>query len=230
MTVDDAPTDPDPGPDAEDVDRGRGILSPTDREFLLADEEEKRERWTRQARNQRWQKIRERVHNAVLDATLLFEYWPDEERERTFYDPAEGRGTAFEEGIADLLGLLYRGTVAAGRFQELLSRGVGRAERQRPETGNLANVRVGFNVQRVPRADLDQAIKQFAAGRLDRLTEGERIALLYLLRNVRDWPDNELEALRDELLARAEAMAEEAEEERRGPPPRPDRRRNQDRD
>lgn len=60
---------------AANIGRPRGFLSPADRKWLLMDREEYIEGHSRQYWGQRRDEVYERVHNAILDFSLLWEHW-----------------------------------------------------------------------------------------------------------------------------------------------------------
>lgn len=57
--------------DRFDPERPRGILSEVDRQWLVADQVERKEQFSRQAHYKRRQAIRERLRNGLLDLVLL---------------------------------------------------------------------------------------------------------------------------------------------------------------
>ena len=61
----------DDGDDGGGNERGRGIITPADREFLRLSEEEREEKYSQSARIQRRNAIADRVENALLDFPLL---------------------------------------------------------------------------------------------------------------------------------------------------------------
>jgi hypothetical protein len=64
--------------------RGRGVLTESDRKFLAASERERKEEYSSAARTKRRQAIRERVTNAMYDFAILYEGLPDEELREIF--------------------------------------------------------------------------------------------------------------------------------------------------
>lgn len=62
---------------AYSADRERGILTPSDREFLL----ERKTDYTEHSKKQKRNRIRRRVRNAILDFTILFEHLEDRDCE-----------------------------------------------------------------------------------------------------------------------------------------------------
>jgi hypothetical protein len=69
---------------SEDPDRPRGILSPADRKYLLASDEEREADYSRSARAQRKSAIHDRTTHALMDFVLLFDHLDDEELLRLF--------------------------------------------------------------------------------------------------------------------------------------------------
>lgn len=67
-----------------DGDRGRGMLTPSDRAYLRASEEERQDNYSRQARHERRRAIQERVENGLLDFQVLLEHLDAEERAKIF--------------------------------------------------------------------------------------------------------------------------------------------------
>ncbi len=79
--------------------RGRGILTPADRRYLLGEEE-----LTEGSEYNTRRRIRERLYNAILDFEIIFNHLSDEDREQVFQ--TEGRGSKMGEDDA-----LHRGLV-----------------------------------------------------------------------------------------------------------------------
>ena len=59
------------GDDGGGSERGRGIVTPADRDYLRLSEEEREEKYSQSARIQRRNAIADRVENALLDFPLL---------------------------------------------------------------------------------------------------------------------------------------------------------------
>ncbi len=152
--------------DAEsEADRSRGILSPADREFLLASADQREEHYSRQARSKRKRAIRERFRDAVYDVSLLLEFWPADQRGSVIeelLDDWRGR-----EGLADLIALCALELVPRDQFDELFGRGVYRAESRRQDDRDSGVVHVRSYddiVESVDRAAIEEAIAVYAAG------------------------------------------------------------------
>jgi len=60
----------------------RGILTPSDREFLHRGENERKEELSPSARSQRWKAIRQRVQYGMRDLDILYLDLPDDQRRR----------------------------------------------------------------------------------------------------------------------------------------------------
>lgn len=104
-----------------ETERDRGILSGPDRKWLLMDRDEYVEEHSRQYWGQRRDKIQNRLRNAMLDFSLLFDHMDHEERpdlrERIFTSTASD-DTEIEDGIRDGFAFLLEACGAAGLFRE----------------------------------------------------------------------------------------------------------------
>lgn len=164
-------------------DRERGILSPADREFLIATEEELEEKYTRQARAKRQQAIRDRVYEAVLDFMYLYEFWPADPRKEVFTDLlADWQGRT---GLADMLALVYIELVPRERFDDIFERGVRQAEERMHDGKSGAFVRVrpiDEVVEWMDEKTIEEAIAKLGQGKrgLMDLTDDETRALAQL--------------------------------------------------
>jgi hypothetical protein len=168
-------------------DRGRGILSPADREYLSLSPEEYDEKRSHPARIQRRDAIPERVWNAFLDGRLLFNQLDDEQRRRVFdgwgefadkveapidsdslsakhYDAAESRGQWLEKisgerGFAGLLAFVYLGLSESDEydFEALLNRAVERAERSRGREVSTFSL----DIEAQPKPSTDELLARF---------------------------------------------------------------------
>lgn len=69
-----------------DLDRDRGILTPSDRKFLIGDRDDYEESSIRQ----KWYRIVNRVRNSIQDFTLLFETLPPNRLGQIFYPGDRG--------------------------------------------------------------------------------------------------------------------------------------------
>lgn len=89
MTVD---NDGDDGGDSGE--RGRGIITPADREYLQLSEEEREENYSQSARIQRRNAIADRIENALLDFPYLARHVNDE----TLHNVFGPQSTTFDFG------------------------------------------------------------------------------------------------------------------------------------
>ncbi|MFA9517723.1 hypothetical protein ACERIT_10985 [Halopenitus sp. H-Gu1] len=160
---------------AADSDRPRGILTPSDREFLLG----RKTDYTDHSKKQKRNRIRRRVRNAVIDFSILFEYLESRDRE-TIFDPDDDR-EAYSQGIVDMLGFLHLGLMGYHTpFNELLSEGVGKAE-QRLAGSDYRMVNVEFNVDPVGQIDVDEVVAKIENDEFAQLTDEELRAFVRLL-------------------------------------------------
>lgn len=161
---------------AADPERPRGILTPSDREFLL----ERKTDYTEHSRKQKRNRIRRRVRNAILDFSILFEHLEGRDRDTVFDPDAEDR-EAYTRGITDMLAFLHLGTMGYHTpFKDVLSRGVGKAE-QRLTGSDYRMVSVEFDVDPVGQIDVEEVVEKLENEQFARLTDEELRAFVRLL-------------------------------------------------
>ena len=175
------------GKTVDDIDdRGRGGLTPSDREFLLKTEDEREEDYSRQSRSDARTRIRARAKNSILDFAFLFEHLDENERKKIFKEVTSDTNQLssaeyescrdFRNAIANTLGFLYLGTLTSKYgFEYYLGLGVGRAEDRVADEGQMVNAHVEFNVKRksFPSADMESIVERVRDGGFDELTEHE---------------------------------------------------------
>ena len=192
---------------AYSADRDRGILTPSDREFLLG----RKTDYTEHSKKQKRNRIRRRLRNAILDFTILFDHLEDRDRE-TVFNPEDESRDAYTQGIIDMLGFLHLGTMGYYvPFKHMLSQGVNRAE-QELAGSDYRMVTVDFNVDPVGQIDLDTVVEKLEEHRYEELTDEELRVFVRLLAESDDFSatdvQGELEAQMDDFLERvAEAAA-----------------------
>lgn len=174
-----------------DDNRGRGVLSGSDRRYLRDPDE-----FSRQARYRRRDAIPERVWNAFLDGRVLHNHLSDEQRRAIFrgwedfaerveaegdgerlsdrYDIAESRGEwleriAAERGFAGWFAFLYVGVSESEKFEfaDILETAVRRAERSRGREVSSFS----FEVESQPNPSIDELRTRFE--QRDELTASE---------------------------------------------------------
>jgi len=161
---------------AADADRPRGILTPSDRDFLLG----RKTDYTEHSKKQKRNRIRRRVRNAVLDFSILYECLEDRDR-KTVFDPDDEDREAYTQGITDMLAFLHLGTMGYHTpFKDMLSAGVGKAE-QRLAGSNYRMVNVEFNVDPVGQIDVDEVVGKLENDEFADLTDEELRAFVRLL-------------------------------------------------
>jgi hypothetical protein len=199
-----------------ETDRRTGILTTDQRKYLVGD----KSGVSRSQQSQYRTAIRERFKNALLDFTLLFECWEDDERERTF-DEVTGDWSEYRTPISDMIALVYMETFVQGRFKTALTRGVQNAERRLAESETY-NVKTNFDVERVSGEDLKNALETTRADRRmarNNLSDKEKLALIDMLLYVDAdvWEDawqNMRERFSDYEAERGEAGKRHAEKAR----------------
>ncbi|MFC4438947.1 MULTISPECIES: hypothetical protein [Natrialbaceae] len=189
---------------AADSDRPRGILTPSDRDFLLG----RKTDYTDHSKKQKRNRIRRRVRNAILDFSILFEYM--EERDRnTVFDPDDEDRDDYTQGITDTLAFLHLGTMGYYTpFKDMLSEGVGKAE-QRLAGSNYRMVNVEFNVDPVGQIDVDEVVEKLENEEFAQLTDEELRAFVRLLTMSDDFSP---EATREEIKDRVDEYAKRVNE------------------
>ena len=180
---------------AADADRPRGILTPSDRDFLLG----RKTDYTEHSKKQKRNRIRRRVRNAVLDFSILYECLEDRDR-KTVFDPDDEDRDAYTRGITDILGFLHLGTMGyVTPFKDMLSEGVAKSE-QRLAGSDYRMVRVEFNVDPVGQIDVDEMIEKIEADEFERITDEELRAFVRLLSMSDEFaPDDVREGLNERV-------------------------------
>lgn len=181
-------------------ERGRGILTPSDREFLSGQKTD----YAKHSKKQKRNRIRRRLRNAVLDFTILFDHLEDHDREMVFASNDENR-EAFSRGITDGLAFIYLGTTGYPvSFDDFLAMGVNRSE-QKLAGSDFRMVDVEFEVDRVGQIDVDEFLDKFEEKRFDELSGEELRAFVWFLGESDEFsPDSVRSAMEDrmaELLA-----------------------------
>lgn len=126
------------------TDRPRGILSPSDRRYIL-DVDGWEATHSRAAKSKREGEIETRTANALLDFQLLLEHFDEEDYDQVFDVDDVGEQPTFSDAHADALAFLYRLDGARPSvFAKSLERGIATAERQR---GHHAQVTVSIDLE-----------------------------------------------------------------------------------
>lgn len=158
----------------ENPDRTRGILSPSDRQFLL--EESYREDLAAQSQRNVRSRIRERLRNAILDFYVLDAYLKDQDREQVFSEPDE----ALREGIHANLAFLFRaGNQDIQTFESWLASGLTHIELESGSRLLIDAPTVNLSITPGESVDPDEAQAKVEAGELEALTSGELRFLLW---------------------------------------------------
>lgn len=140
-----------------DDSRDRGMLSPADRAYLsgassLASAQSERNTRAR---------IRNRIHDSLLDFELLIEHLSDRDRELVF-ENAEGVETF--DALVSAVAFLYEGVDDAGlSFERVLTEGINLAEAKRDRAATV---------------DLDVALQTLTVEQLrEKLERGDALSL-----------------------------------------------------
>lgn len=163
-----------------DADRPRGVLTPADRRFLRGDVTLGSE----QSRYDAHYRIRNRVRNAVLDHSLLFEHLPERDRQQVF-DPEDDR---LAEAVVDAVAFCYLGAASLDASPErLVAEGVRRGERRRrgPDAPALE---VDVSVRAADEEHIEHIAECLDAGAVHDLDEPDLRTLARLLAEESDRP------------------------------------------
>jgi hypothetical protein len=191
---------------AADAERPRGILTPSDRDFLLG----RKTDYTEHSKKQKRNRIRRRVRNAILDFSLLYECLEDRDRQ-TVFDPDDEDREAYTRGITDMLAFLHLGTMGyVTPFKDMLSEGVAKSE-QRLAGSDYRMVRVDFNVEPVGQIDVDEVVEKLENDEFAELTDEELRAFVRLLTISDSFsPEEAGEEIKDRVDEFAEKLTESA--------------------
>lgn len=181
-------------------DRERGILTPSDRAFLLG----RKTDYTDHSKKQKRNRIRRRIRNAILDFSIIFEHLDDRDRE-TIFDPDHDDRDAYTRGITDVLAFLHLGTVGYSTpFKDMLARGVNKAERELAGS-DYRMVSVDFSVDPVGRIDVDEIVDKLECGDYEEVTDEELRAFARLVTESETFSSTEV---RSEMKERLSAFVE----------------------
>ncbi|WP_435157690.1 hypothetical protein [Haladaptatus sp. DFWS20] len=126
-----------------DVDRGRGVLSPADRTYLLGEAAMEHEQSKRNAEA----RIRQRITDSILDFSILVHHLKKKDRQQVF-DATED--DAFMDGLMALLSFTYLGMRESGvEFDHVLKPAVRKAEEVHAADtlGQAISVDIRFDVE-----------------------------------------------------------------------------------
>ena len=148
-------------------DRPRGILSPTDREYLSGQTEYEHP----QSESNRKQAIRERVVNAFQDFLLLTLMLSEQERHKIFHEEIPEK----QESLASIISFLYLGLEEdVGALERKIEEGIYRGanlSKMGRWSGEVADVDAAINIERRP--DRSEIIQKFEQGNTEELTPAE---------------------------------------------------------
>lgn len=145
-------------PRSKDNKPAQGVLTEHQREFLESDGQG----YTDQNKRDYYNAISRQVHNAILDFSILFHNWPENERDEVFHELMDETGSV--EGLSDVFAFLYSATRKTGAFTEALKQGVRKAEyKQSPFDIPTHAIQPTFEVERSPEAGLS-AVGKYQRG------------------------------------------------------------------
>ncbi|WP_458209288.1 hypothetical protein [Haladaptatus sp. NG-SE-30] len=196
---------------AYSADRDRGILTPSDREYLIG----RKSDYTEHSKKQKRNRIRRRLRNAILDFTILFEHLEDRDRE-TVFNPDDDARDAYTQGITDMLAFLHLGTMGYYTpFKDMLAEGVNKAE-QELAGSDYRMVTVDFNVDPVGQIDVDEVIDKLEFGDFEEITDEELRAFVRLLAESEDFSAtsmrSEMKEQMSEFIEKVNAATEQRDQ------------------
>ncbi len=154
-------------------DKSRGILTPTDREFLQSEEPYYDGKNARQSRYDRRRGIRHRIVTSILDFREIAIRLNDEQRRQIFTSPEENGAESPEEfnfALQRMLRWIYLGCREAELdFDTFLRNAVTRAEEDynRFQGNEIVDVNVDFNVEITDRySGVDELARKLENGDL----------------------------------------------------------------
>ena len=177
-----------------DENRKRGMLSHTDRQFLIGEKEYDH----RQSSFDRRRTIRERVVNGILDFKVLLHELSENDREKIIDElgmraPEHsliGGSYAAPSGVTDAIAFLYLLHTDREDFLTTVDHAVKSALRHRGEA--VTDVKTRMDIKRPEHIDIEAAIEKLESKRMDALTDGEREWLLRALVATGDAPASRL--------------------------------------
>lgn len=150
----------------ESEERPRGLLTPTDRAFLRGE----KEYGTKQQTTNRYQNIRKRIANGLLDFSTIRYSLRDKERKRIFRNPADAAGVSdplFFENLQSMLYWTYLGLKEQNYdFEGLLIDAIEQAEEDfaRKYWGEGVTVDVHFDIDVTRSHSIDDLITAIENG------------------------------------------------------------------
>jgi len=183
------------------------ILTPKQREYLKNGPDED---MTEAAERAMRSRIRERVEAGLRDFSILFEEWPEEEREKVF---SNLRDDGLDGGVTDMLALVYSETKVADSFKNLLTRGVRGAERRAAGSDTLT-VRTNFDPEIAATVNMQEAIEKYRREEYDEMTDAEKTSALRTLRRTGAVSPEELDESVEERMEEIRRRINEAKRNR----------------
>jgi len=158
-----------------DIDRPGGLLTKTDRKYLIGQKKHEHQ----QSDAKRRQEIRKRVENGFLDISLMLYFLEHKEKKKIFDEYDEQTLTKV---LSDLMAFIFTGTSQnIENFEKIIERGVSTGssfDQSGRWVGNVIDVNAEIDILDIP--DTDQLYEQLKAekyGRGRRLSP-EEIGLL----------------------------------------------------
>lgn len=184
--------------------RNNAMLTKKEREFLKGDGSGVDRRTAHDHREQ----IKKRVRNTILDFQILFEHWPEEEREEVFREAIGDN--ELQDGLASFIALVYMENRFESGLESLIKQGVTKAEREMAESGLYFPTSVEVSINHIEQTDFEKIIENFGRSELSDMSDGEAQAVVRLLH--RRSSAEELEEMRRDMVEQFEEFAREYNE------------------
>lgn len=125
-----------------EINRDRGLLSPSDRKFLLSNDQERKENYSQPAQHKRHQALSSRLANGLQDLSLLADRLETEDRDRVLEDFSR---PSLRRGAVGAIALVYElSYIDDWDFGDVFFEGIDRAYRTHRE---------GLPIEKVQRAE-----------------------------------------------------------------------------
>ena len=142
--------------------------------------------------------IKQRVYNTLLDFQLLWENWPEKDREEIFKETTAGND--LWDGLTAFIAMMYMENRYESGMQTALFQGANKAEAEMVDSDLNRVVNVDFAVERLKLAEYEQVIEKIRSGRLYDMTDEETRAIVNLLRKSPTVTAEDYEAMRDDII------------------------------
>lgn len=162
----------------DEPDRGPGLLTTKQREYLLGQTEiESGTPGDRAIRS----RIRHRVYQGLLDMSLVINYLDSDDRERVGVEYGDERWPVYERALTDTVELIYLLLDSESRFEEVIETAVMNAEAHRGAVEHAFQVAVTFEIIHASGVDFESVADRLADREFHRLAPYEVMQFVYVM-------------------------------------------------